>query len=154
MNLLTTLFTFFLFLSANALQATPLTMLTIKGYILPNLTESEYHHHLTTHHVPLVKPFLRKYNILRYTLTHQTQAMKEARKRLRLPPGTEDYDVMVQFLMRDVEDFNRLWEDEEFVRTVKPDQGRLLDEERNVYTIGVYETFMDDVDVGGEMVVQ
>jgi hypothetical protein len=31
-----------------------------------NITEEEFHHHWSTHHAPLVTPWLKRYNILEY----------------------------------------------------------------------------------------
>lgn len=42
-----------------------------------------------------------------------------------------DYDYVVQFVMGDIADFKRLWGDEEFRKTVKPDHVNFADETRS-----------------------
>jgi hypothetical protein len=42
-----------------------------------------------------------------------------------------DYDYVVQFVMRDVNDFKRLWEDEDFRASVHPDHKNFADETKS-----------------------
>jgi hypothetical protein len=42
-----------------------------------------------------------------------------------------DCDYIVQFVMDDIRQFTRLWEDEEFRKTVKPDHVNFADESKS-----------------------
>lgn len=50
---------------------------------------------------------------------------------MQMSKKLSDYDYVVQFVMGDIADFKRLWEDEEFRNSVKPDHVNFADETRS-----------------------
>lgn len=126
--------------------------ITITGVRKPGLNESDFHAYITTHHAPLAMPFLLKYGIKEYTLVlsrvpfsfsllvyfmglivqvDDFGACRSAAEEMQMSRKLAEYDYVVQFVMDDLEQFKRLWGDEEFRKSVKPDHVNFADENRS-----------------------
>lgn len=52
---------------------------------------------------------------------------------LQMSKKLSDHDYIVQFVMKDVEDFKKVWEDPEFRKNVMPDHETFADTTRSGY---------------------
>ncbi|KAL4816342.1 EthD domain-containing protein [Aspergillus spinulosporus] len=106
-------------------------VLTITGVRKPGLDESSLHEYLSTYHAPLALPFLLKYGIKEYTLIDQFSAFAPHAEQMQMTGKLADCHYIVQFVMDDIGQFKKLWEDEEFNRTVKPDHVNFANENKS-----------------------
>jgi hypothetical protein len=136
-------------------------VLTITGIRKPGLDESSLHEYLTTHHAPLALPFLLKYGVKEYTLVlllhissldssrvsglltgyvqiDQFSTFTPHAEQMQMTEKLADCDYIVQFVMDDIGQFTRLWEDEEFRKTVKPDHVNFADESKSGFVLLSY----------------
>ncbi|KAL2828439.1 EthD domain-containing protein [Aspergillus cavernicola] len=116
--------------------------ITITGIRKPGLNESDFHTYLTNHHAPLALPFLLKYGIKEYNLIDNFTTCRPYAEEMQMSKKLADYDYIVQFVMGDIRDFKRLWEDEEFRASVKPDHENFADETRSGISIGYRTRFI------------
>lgn len=116
--------------------------ITITGVRKPGLNEPDFHSYLTQHHAPLALPFLLKYGIKEYNLIDNFTTLLPHAEEMQMSKKLADYDYVVQFVMRDIADFKRLWEDEEFRNSVKPDHVNFADETRSGISIGYRTKFI------------
>ncbi|KAL4742838.1 EthD domain-containing protein [Aspergillus similis] len=122
-------------------------VITITGIRKPGLDGSSFHEYITTHHAPLALPFLLKYGIKEYNLIDQSTAFTSHAEQMQMSKKLADYDYIVQFVMDDIEQFKRLWEDEEFRRVVKPDHVNFADETKSGFDI---DWVQDEIRRAGE----
>ncbi|KAL4989325.1 EthD domain-containing protein [Aspergillus falconensis] len=128
-------------------------VITITGIRKPGLDESSFHEYITTYHAPLALPFLLKYGVKEYNLvlllptSSQTLRVGELltgyvqldqfttftphAEHMQMSKKLAEYDYIVQFVMDDIEHFKKLWEDEEFRKSVKPDHANFADETKS-----------------------
>ncbi|KAL4754950.1 hypothetical protein BDW72DRAFT_164718 [Aspergillus terricola var. indicus] len=111
-------------------------VITITGIRKPGLDESSFHEYLTTHHAPLALPFLLKYGVKEYNLIDQCSTFTPHAEQMQMTKKLANYDYIVQFVMDDIAQFKKLWEDEEFRRSVKPDHVNFADETKSGISIG------------------
>ncbi|KAL4782015.1 EthD domain-containing protein [Aspergillus varians] len=116
--------------------------ITITGIRKPGLNESDFHSYIIEHHAPLALPFLLKYGIKEYNLIDSFSTCKPQAEEMQMSKKLADYDYIVQFVMSDINDFKRLWEDEEFRKSVKPDHVNFADETRSGISIGYRTRFI------------
>ncbi|KAL2865409.1 EthD domain-containing protein [Aspergillus lucknowensis] len=116
--------------------------ITITGIRKPGLNEADFHEYITQHHAPLALPFLHKYGIKEYNLIDNFSSCQPYAEELQMSKKIADYDYVVQFVMADIHDFKRLWEDEEFRKNVKPDHRHFADETRSGISIGYRTRFI------------
>ncbi|KAL2803293.1 EthD domain-containing protein [Aspergillus granulosus] len=116
--------------------------ITITGVRKPGLNETDFHEYLTKHHAPLAMPFLLKYGIKEYNLVDNFTMCRPHAEEMQMSKKIADYDYIVQFVMGDINDFKRLWEDEEFRANVKPDHKNFADETRSGISIGYRTRFI------------
>ncbi|GMF75120.1 unnamed protein product [Aspergillus oryzae] len=90
-----------------------LIVITINGYRKPGLTEEELHHHLCE--------------------IDNFSAARPHAEYLQMSKKLSDHDYIVQFVMKDVEDFKKVWEDPEFRKNVMPDHETFADTTRSGY---------------------
>lgn len=114
-------------------QPNTLICLTITAFKKASLSDEEYRHHMTKVHAKLVSPLMEEYGIVRYTMTHNT---KETRPMLHLlydPQFSKlsEYDCIVQFIFKDIMDFQRMKADPRFLEKVAPDHVRFADTKRS-----------------------
>ncbi|KAE8326956.1 EthD domain-containing protein [Aspergillus sergii] len=120
-----------------------LIVITINGYRKPGLTEEELHHHLCEVHAPKASPFLEKYGILEYNVIDNFSAARPHAEYLQMSKKLSDHDYIVQFVMKDVEDFKKVWEDPEFRKNVMPDHETFADTTRSGVCIGYLNSFLN-----------
>jgi hypothetical protein len=134
----------------------------------PNITYDEFHHHYSTHHGPLVTPWLKQYGVIEYNqvsfLTafriyrnannlqyHSPPAFKAEVKPLS-GPGTpvSPFDAWAEFLVTSVDAFNKAFEDPFYAKYVKPDEDYLFDRSKFGINGGYRQTFWtsDNMAVG------
>ncbi|KAL5002612.1 EthD domain-containing protein [Aspergillus recurvatus] len=106
-------------------------VITITGIRKSGLDECSFHEYITTHHAPLALPFLLKYGVKEYNLIDQFTTFAHHGEHMQMSKKLADYDYIVQFVMDDIEHFKRLWEDEEFRGSVKPDHVNFADETKS-----------------------
>ncbi|CEN62781.1 EthD domain-containing protein [Aspergillus pseudodeflectus] len=116
--------------------------ITITGIRKPGLNESDFHKYLTNYHAPLALPFLLKYGIKEYNLIDNFTSCRPYAEEMQMSKKIADYDYVVQFVMRDVNDFKRLWEDEDFRASVHPDHKNFADETKSGISIGYRTRFI------------
>ncbi|KAL3494717.1 EthD domain-containing protein [Aspergillus germanicus] len=116
--------------------------ITITGIRKPGLDESNFHEYITNYHAPLALPFLLKYGIKEYNLIDNFTSCRPHAEEMQMSKKIADYDYVVQFVMSDVSDFKRLWEDEEFRTSVQPDHKNFADETRSGISIGYRTRFI------------
>ncbi|OJI97314.1 hypothetical protein ASPVEDRAFT_49344 [Aspergillus versicolor CBS 583.65] len=117
--------------------------ITITGIRKPGLNEADFHSYITQHHAPLALPFLLKYGIKEYNLIDNFTTLLPDAEEMQMSKKLADYDYVVQFVMGDIADFKRLWGDEEFRKTVKPDHVNFADETRSGISIGYRTKFIE-----------
>ncbi|KAL5049761.1 hypothetical protein BDW71DRAFT_204457 [Aspergillus fruticulosus] len=110
-------------------------VITITGIRKPGLDESSFHEYITTYHAPLALPFLLKYGVKEYNLLDQFTTFTPHAEHMQMSKKLAEYDYIVQFVMDDIEHFKKLWEDEEFRKSVKPDHANFADETKSGFDI-------------------
>ncbi|KAK5988369.1 Dehydratase aurZ [Cladobotryum mycophilum] len=120
--------------------------LTITAFRRPGLDEDEYREHMTKAHAPLVSPLMEEYGIVRYTMTHNTTKTRPLLHQLYDPEFSvlSEYDCIVQFVFKDIEDFKRMKADPRFLQKVAPDHVKFADTKRSTMTVGIFEEFVND----------
>ncbi|CBF88170.1 EthD domain-containing protein [Aspergillus nidulans FGSC A4] len=126
-------------------------VLTITGFRKPGLDESSLHEYLTNHHAPLALPFLLKYGVKEYSLIDQFSTFTPHVEQMHMTEKLADCDYIVQFVMDDIRQFTRLWEDEEFRKTVKPDHVNFADESKSGISIGYRTRFISPEEGLGQL---
>ncbi|KAL4873680.1 hypothetical protein BDV12DRAFT_51568 [Aspergillus spectabilis] len=116
--------------------------ITITGIRKPGLNETDFHSYITAHHAPLALPFLLKYGIKEYNLIDSFTLCRPIAEELQVSKKLADYDYIVQFVMEDIAAFKKLWEDEEFRGSVKPDHKNFADESLSGISIGYRTRFI------------
>ncbi|KAE8149394.1 EthD domain-containing protein [Aspergillus avenaceus] len=124
-------------------QPNRLICITINGYRKPGLSDAELHHYLCEVHAPMAKPFLEKYGILEYNVIDNFAACRPHAEYLQMSKKLSDHDYIVQFVMKDVEDFRRVWDDPEFRKNVMPDHENFADTTRSGVCIGYVNSFLN-----------
>ncbi|WYZ38293.1 hypothetical protein EsH8_III_000207 [Colletotrichum jinshuiense] len=127
-------------------QPNNLICLTITAFRNPSLDEEEYRHYMTNVHARLVSPLMEEYGILRYSMTHNTKKTRPMLYQLYDPQFSKlsDYDCVVQFVFKDIEDFKRMKSDPRFLQKVAPDHVNFADTKRSTMTVGYFEDFVND----------
>ncbi|KAL4809438.1 EthD domain-containing protein [Aspergillus unguis] len=116
--------------------------ITITGFRKPGLKETDFHTYFSTHHAPLALPYLLKYGIKEYNLIDSLGTCLPIAEEMQMSKKLADYDYVVQFVMDDIQQFKRLWGDEEFRKNVKPDHANFADETRSGISIGYRTQFI------------
>ncbi|GKU21540.1 unnamed protein product [Fusarium langsethiae] len=131
---------------AHSNQPKSLICLTITAFKKPSLSEEEYRHHMTKVHAKLVSPLMEEYGIVRYTMTHNTRKTRPMLYQLYDPQfsNQSDYDCIVQFIFKDILDFQRMKADPRFLEKVAPDHLNFADTKRSTMTVGYFEEFVND----------
>ncbi|KAL4722219.1 hypothetical protein ACLX1H_010997 [Fusarium chlamydosporum] len=127
-------------------QPNTLICLTITAFKKPSLSDEEYRHHMTKVHAKLVSPLMEEYGIVRYTMTHNTKETRPMLYQLYDPQFSKlsEYDCIVQFVFKDISDFQRMKADPRFLEKVAPDHVRFADTKRSTMTVGYFEEFVND----------
>ncbi|RGP64452.1 conidial pigment polyketide synthase [Fusarium longipes] len=127
-------------------QANSLICLTITAFKKPSLSDEEYRHHMTKVHAKLVSPLMEEYGIVRYTMTHNTKETRPMLHQLYDPQFSKlsDYDCIVQFVFKDILDFQRMKADPRFLEKVAPDHVNFADTKRSTMTVGYFEEFVNN----------
>ncbi|GJC87419.1 dehydratase aurZ [Colletotrichum liriopes] len=92
-----------------------LICLTITAFRNPSLDEEEYRRYMTKVHAKLVSPLMEEYGILRYSMFSKLS----------------EYDCIVQFVFKDIDDFKRMKSDARFLQKVAPDHVHFADTSRS-----------------------
>ncbi|KAF4989100.1 hypothetical protein FGRMN_9342 [Fusarium graminum] len=123
-----------------------LISLTITAFKKPSLSDEEYRHYMTKVHAKLVSPLMEEYGIVRYTMSHNTKETRPMLHQLYDPQFSKlsEYDCIVQFVFKDLMDFQRMKADPRFLNTVAPDHVKFADTERSTMTVGYFEEFVSD----------
>ncbi|KAB5542433.1 EthD domain-containing protein [Coniochaeta sp. 2T2.1] len=123
-----------------------LICLTITAFRNPSMEEEEYRQYMTQSHAKLVSPLMEEYGILRYTMTHNTSKTRPMLFQLYDPQFSKlsEYDSIVQFVFKDIEDFQRMKADPRFLETVAPDHVKFADTKRSTMTVGYFSEFVRD----------
>ncbi|KAL6898471.1 EthD domain-containing protein [Trichoderma evansii] len=131
------------------LQPQQLLCLTITAYRKPGLSETEYREYMTKVHAPLVSGLMKEYGIVRYNMTHNDSQSRPLLFQLYDPEFSKlsDYDCIVQFVFRNMEDFLRMKADPRFLEKVAPDHKNFADTLRSTMTIGYFEEFLDNGEI-------
>ncbi|KAK2616921.1 hypothetical protein QQS21_000009 [Conoideocrella luteorostrata] len=110
-----------------------LICLTITGYRRPGLGEEEYRYYMTKVHAPLVSSLMEEHGIIRYTMTHNSSATRPMLSELYDPEFSKlsDYDCVVQFVFKSLDDFKRMKADPRFLEKVAPDHVNFADTKRS-----------------------
>lgn len=131
-------------------MATPtkerLLRFTILAYRREGVTEDEFHHHWTHTHAPLVREWLARHGILRYTQYHTPSSVRQhAISIFGLPDfAVATYDGFVELLMRDLEDFKRAQQDPFYIEKVAPDEAKMADPTKTQVIVGWEECYVLD----------
>ncbi|KAG5655178.1 hypothetical protein KAF25_001951 [Fusarium avenaceum] len=127
-------------------QPHTLICLTITAFKKASLSDEEYRHHMTKVHAKLVSPLMEEYGIVRYTMTHNTKETRPMLHQLYDPQFSKlsEYDCIVQFVFKDIMDFQRMKADPRFLEKVAPDHVRFADTKRSTMTVGYFEEFVSD----------
>ncbi|KAK7456854.1 hypothetical protein Landi51_02130 [Colletotrichum acutatum] len=114
-------------------QPSSLICLTITAFRNPSLDEKEYRQYMTKVHARLVSPLMEEYGILRYNMTHNTKETRPMLFELYDPQFSKlsEYDSIVQFVFKDIDDFKRMKSDPRFIREVAPDHVKFADTKRS-----------------------
>ncbi|KAK2612557.1 hypothetical protein QQS21_001495 [Conoideocrella luteorostrata] len=127
-------------------QPEKLLCLTITAYRKPGLSEAAYREYMTKIHAPLVSNLMEEYGMVRYNMTHNDSKSRPLLFQLYDPEFSKmsDYDCIVQFVFRRLEDFQRMKADAHFLEKVAPDHKNFADTSRSTMTIGYFEEFLDN----------
>ncbi|OAA34322.1 Dimeric alpha-beta barrel [Metarhizium rileyi] len=127
-------------------QSQQLLCLTITAYRKPGLSEAAYREYMTKTHAPLVSSLMEEYGIVRYNMTHNDSKSRPLLFQLYDPEFSKlsEYDCIVQFVFRNMEDFQRMKADPRFLEKVAPDHKNFADTSRSTMTIGYFEEFLDN----------
>ena len=138
---------------------------TILAYRREDITEEEFHHHWTHNHAPLVREWLARHGILRYTqasllapfmlipfqlltnLQYHTPSSirQQAISIFGLPEfAVATYDGFVELLIRDLEDFKRAQQDPFYIEKVAPDEAKMADPAKTQVIVGWEECYVLD----------
>ncbi|KID83384.1 conidial pigment polyketide synthase PksP/Alb1 [Metarhizium guizhouense ARSEF 977] len=123
-----------------------LLCLTITAYRKPGMSEAAYREYMTKTHAPLVSGLMEEYGIVRYNMTHNNSKSRPLLFQLYDPEFSKlsDYDCIVQFVFRRMEDFLRMKSDPRFLEKVAPDHQKFADTSRSTMTIGYFEEFLEN----------
>ncbi|KAK3317092.1 EthD domain-containing protein [Apodospora peruviana] len=123
-----------------------LICLTITAFRNPSMDEDEYRRYMTQSHAALVSPLMEEYGILRYTMTHNTSKTRPMLFQLYDPQFSKlsEYDSIVQFVFKDIMDFQRMKADPRFLEKVAPDHVKFADTKRSTMTVGYFSEFVRD----------
>ncbi|KAF1811961.1 hypothetical protein P152DRAFT_398042, partial [Eremomyces bilateralis CBS 781.70] len=127
-------------------QGQQMLALTLCGYKKPGLSEDDYRHYMTKVHAPLVQDLMEKYGFESWPMTHNTSKTRPMMAKLYDPQFSNiaDYDVIVQIVFKDIEDFVRMKADPIFMKNVTPDHENFADTKRSKMTIGWISQFVKD----------
>ncbi|KAJ5084077.1 hypothetical protein NUU61_008656 [Penicillium alfredii] len=123
-----------------------LVRLTMAVYRNPALSEEEFHRHWSQVHGPLVREWLAKNGIIRYTQNHTPTKMRELSKQLNwqvTDEAFESHDGSAEILMNDVGDLAAAFKDPYYTGVVSPDEQKLLDVGRTKMTFGWEESHVE-----------
>ncbi|KAM0245978.1 hypothetical protein ACHAQJ_010383 [Trichoderma viride] len=130
-------------------QSKQLLCLTITAFRKPGLSEAAYREYMTKTHAPLVSGLMKEYGIVRYNMTHNDSTSRPLLFQLYDPEFSKlsEYDCIVQFVFRHMEDFQRMKADPRFMEKVAPDHKNFADTSRSTMTIGYFEEFLEDGEI-------
>ncbi|EGD96700.1 hypothetical protein TESG_04132 [Trichophyton tonsurans CBS 112818] len=117
--------------------------LTICAFRHPSLSEQEYYDYMV--YAPLVKPFMEKYGVLKYSMTHTFTSTKSLMGHIvdSQFANIAEYDCVVQIVFRDIQYFVRMKKDPEYQRLVVPDHEVFADTKRSKMTIGYTQVLLE-----------
>ncbi|GLA67572.1 hypothetical protein AtubIFM56815_001560 [Aspergillus tubingensis] len=113
----------------------------------PSLTAEEFHHTWTASHAPLLKNWLARHGVYRYTLFHTPPVM--AQQYLGQGPADSDqvmasFDGHAEIVLENWEILSRLRADPYYQEVVEPSEAKLIDKASVVRRVGYEEVWVSD----------
>jgi len=119
-----------------------LTRITAHVWRKPDMSPEEFYKYWYEIHGPLAAHYFAQYGVVAYRQYHTPIESRN--------PGLSDADGMGDVVVKteDVGKFMKLFEAEDYLKKVAPDEERFLDRVRIIQTMGVeYEIIRDGVNV-------
>ncbi|OJJ68350.1 hypothetical protein ASPBRDRAFT_47290 [Aspergillus brasiliensis CBS 101740] len=113
----------------------------------PSLTVEEFHHAWTTNHAQVLKNWLARHGVYRYTLFHTPPVMAEeylGQSRAGADQGMEFFDGHAEILVEDWGILGRLRADPYYLEVVEPSETRLIDKASTVRRVGYEEVWVSE----------
>jgi len=109
-------------------------------------TEEEFNKYWAYKHGPLAISWLLRCGIVKYTQYHTTSEFKSLGAKMSAANNRPmmDYDGMGDFYVRSYEDFEKAFEDPEYMEKIRPDELKLIDMDSIGVTIGAEYVMIDD----------
>ncbi|ETN41587.1 uncharacterized protein HMPREF1541_03523 [Cyphellophora europaea CBS 101466] len=114
----------------------------------PDITEEEFNRHWSKEHAPLVKEWLKRYGILKYTQYHTPKSLETEARTKWLELGQlerQPWDGVVEITVKDIKDFYDARNDPFYIEKVIADEEKFVsNREEASWTIGWEEVYVKD----------
>ncbi|KAF9886601.1 hypothetical protein FE257_011241 [Aspergillus nanangensis] len=110
----------------------------------PSLSVEKFHDYWSNIHAPLIKHWLQRHGVYRYTQYHTPPLMREQYFGGAEGVHTLDFDGHGEVLVEDPDTLKALIEDPYFKDVVEPDEERFIDKASRRRTVGYEEIWVRD----------
>ncbi|KAJ5103178.1 hypothetical protein N7532_003707 [Penicillium argentinense] len=128
-------------------EAKKLVRVTVVLYRNPALTEDEFHRYWSEVHGPLVRGWLARHGIVKYTQNHTPSKLRQIMSQMNWQNDAvnfDDADGTGEVWMESLESFGAATKDPYYIEKVVPDEKYLLDVSRIRMSIGYEEHHVEE----------